>query len=68
MANNFSPRRLIVPLVLFTVALIVILTTNSTTTATSYIFPSVADTYVDANNPTTNFGTDSVVWMDATPA
>ncbi len=67
MTNRFSIRRILFLTVLCIIAVFTILTTSSAAVATNYTFFPVADTYVDADSPTANFGTSSLIWMDATP-
>ena len=67
MAKRFPLRRLLLPVGLFMMGVFTLLTTNLTATATSYTFTPVADSYVNANAPTTNYGSNSLIWMDATP-
>ena len=67
MFARFSFRRLLLPAVLVLVGVASLLMTNATAVATSYTFNPVADAYVDASVPTTNFGTNALIKMDNTP-
>lgn len=67
MANRFSLRRVFLPVLLIAGGFFIFLSTNLPATATSYTFAAVADAYVSAGAPTTNYGSETVVWMDATP-
>lgn len=67
MAKRFPLRRLLFPVGIFIVGIFTLLTTNMTATATSFTFTPDADSYVNASAPTTNYGADSSIWMDATP-
>lgn len=67
MAKRFPLRRLLLVVGLFSVGVFTLLTTDLTATATSYTFTPEADSYVNANAPTTNYGTNSLIWMDSSP-
>lgn len=67
MVNRLPLRRLFLPVLLIAGGFFIFLSTNLPATATSYTFASVADAYVSAGAPTTNYGSETVVWMDATP-
>lgn len=67
MAIRFSFRRLLLPAVLLATAIIGIFITSLPATATGYTFTPVADSYVNASFPTSNYGTDTLIWTDVSP-
>lgn len=67
MAKRFSFRQFLLPAGLFIVVAFTLLSTNRTAIATSYTFTPDADSYVNASAPTTNYGSDTLIWMDDTP-
>ncbi len=67
MIDHTYQRHTLMAMGLFALAIFTILTTNLTAKAASYAFTPVADSYVNASEPTANYGTNSLIWLDATP-